>query len=118
MLTQMERFEGVFIASTNLVEGLDSATLRRFDLKVKFDFMRPQQSVDMFTQHCKRFALRSGIKQAAESVRALNILTPGDFAALSRAHRFKPFATAQELAAALERECQMKPQQVGRRIGF
>ena len=118
MLTQMERFEGVFIASTNLVEGLDSATLRRFDLKVKFDFMRPQQSVDMFTQHCKRFALRSGIKQAAESVRALDILTPGDFAALSRAHRFKPFATAQELAAALERECRMKPQQAGRRIGF
>ena len=118
MLTQMERFEGVFIASTNLVEGLDNATLRRFDLKVKFDFMRPQQSVDMFTQHCKRFTLQSGIKHAAERVRALSTLTPGDFAALSRAQRFKPFASAEELAAALERECQMKPQHAGRRIGF
>ena len=31
----------MFIASTNLMQGLDQATLRRFDLKVKFDFLRP-----------------------------------------------------------------------------
>ena len=41
MLTQMESYRGLFIASTNLMQGLDQATLRRFDLKVKFDFLRP-----------------------------------------------------------------------------
>ena len=35
MLTQTESFSGVFIASTNLMGGLDQAALRRFDLKVK-----------------------------------------------------------------------------------
>lgn len=40
MLTQMESFAGVFIASTNLMDGLDSAALRRFDLKVKLDYLR------------------------------------------------------------------------------
>lgn len=40
MLTQMETFDGVFIASTNLVDNLDQATLRRFDLKAKLDFLQ------------------------------------------------------------------------------
>lgn len=34
MLTQMEQFQGVLIASTNLIEGFDQAALRRFDLKL------------------------------------------------------------------------------------
>ena len=33
LLTQMESFSGLFIASTNLMRGLDQASLRRFDLK-------------------------------------------------------------------------------------
>ena len=33
MLTQLETFHGVFIASTNLMESLDQAALRRFELK-------------------------------------------------------------------------------------
>ena len=36
MLTQIENFPGFFIASTNLIDVLDAASLRRFDLKVKF----------------------------------------------------------------------------------
>ncbi|MBW6608203.1 ATP-binding protein, partial [Salmonella enterica subsp. enterica serovar Weltevreden] len=44
MLTQMESFSGVFVASTNLMEGLDQAALRRFDLKVKFDYLRADQA--------------------------------------------------------------------------
>jgi AAA+ superfamily predicted ATPase len=40
MLTQMESFGGVFIASTNLMGQLDAAVLRRFDLKVKLDALR------------------------------------------------------------------------------
>lgn len=45
MLTQMESFGGVFIASTNLMTGLDPAALRRFVLKVRFDFMKPARPV-------------------------------------------------------------------------
>src|SRR5207237_682577 len=32
MLTQMESFSGLLVASTNLMRGLDQAALRRFDL--------------------------------------------------------------------------------------
>jgi SpoVK/Ycf46/Vps4 family AAA+-type ATPase len=45
MLTQMETFQGVFVASTNLMESLDQASLRRFDIKVKFDFLGRDQIV-------------------------------------------------------------------------
>ncbi len=45
MLAQLEAFEGYFIATTNLLDALDAASLRRFDLKAKFDFLKPEQAV-------------------------------------------------------------------------
>jgi len=36
LLQQMERFDGVFIATTNLIDTIDPAALRRFDLKIGF----------------------------------------------------------------------------------
>ena len=38
MLTQMETFPGIFIASTNLLDHLDPASLRRFDPKLHFGY--------------------------------------------------------------------------------
>jgi SpoVK/Ycf46/Vps4 family AAA+-type ATPase len=45
MLTQMEAFKGIFIASTNLFENLDEAALRRFDINLKFDFMKMEKII-------------------------------------------------------------------------
>jgi SpoVK/Ycf46/Vps4 family AAA+-type ATPase len=50
MLTQMESYEGVFICSTNLVENLDSASLRRFDFKIYLDYLTLDQSWILFQQ--------------------------------------------------------------------
>ena len=46
-LTEMEAFDGIFICTTNLIENLDPATLRRFDFKVKFDYLSPIQAQQM-----------------------------------------------------------------------
>ena len=43
MLAQMENFDGDFIATTNLMDNLDKASLRRFDLKLEFDYLQPEQ---------------------------------------------------------------------------
>ena len=51
-LTQLENFDGLFIASTNLADNLDQAALRRFDLKVKFDFLKPVQACELLRRHC------------------------------------------------------------------
>ncbi len=57
MLTQMESFSGIFIASTNLMDGLDQAALRRFDLKAKFDFLSDEQVWKLFVRHCRKLGL-------------------------------------------------------------
>jgi SpoVK/Ycf46/Vps4 family AAA+-type ATPase len=50
MLTRMESFPGVFIASTNLMEGIDAAALRRFDLKLRFGYLAPEQAATMLAR--------------------------------------------------------------------
>jgi SpoVK/Ycf46/Vps4 family AAA+-type ATPase len=108
MLTQMESFPGVFIASTNLMEGLDQAALRRFDLKVKFDFLMPEQSVELMRRHCAALGLAEPDDDARRAARSLRQLTPGDFAAAVRQNRFRAIATAAQLVEVLRGECAVK----------
>ena len=46
-LARMERFDGIFICTTNLFEDLDAAVLRRFDFKVGFKALAPGQLTDL-----------------------------------------------------------------------
>ena len=36
MLQGMERFNGIFVCTTNLLDRIDQAALRRFTFKIKF----------------------------------------------------------------------------------
>ena len=108
MLTQMESFSGIFIASTNLVEGLDQAALRRFDLKVKLDYLRPEQAWELLLRHCDSLGLPLPSEALQFRLHGLRSLTPGDFAAVVRQHRFRPFTSASHLVAALESDCGLK----------
>ena len=117
MLTQMESFSGVFVASTNLMEGLDQAALRRFDLKVKFDFLRADQSCGLLSRHCEGLGLQQPLLEEQARISRLVSLTPGDFAAVVRQHRFRPITSATALVSALEAECAVK-HGTNRAIGF
>lgn len=109
MLMRMEGFDGVFIASTNLMNGIDPAALRRFDIKVGFGYLRPAQAAALLTQQCEALELAAPGLDELERVRRLELLTPGDFAALARRHRFAPFSHCRELLDALGQECARKP---------
>ena len=50
LLTRMESFHGVFIATTNRLEHLDPASLRRFDLKLRFGSLNARQIHDFTPQ--------------------------------------------------------------------
>ena len=117
MLTRMEGFPGIFIASTNLLDNLDQAALRRFDLKIKFDYLLPPQSQALLESYCKALKLDSPDKVQAVHLGRLNNLTPGDFAAVVRRHRFKPISTTAEMVSALDEECSLK-EDFKRPIGF
>ena len=108
MLTQMESFPGVFVASTNLMEGLDQAALRRFDLKVKFDYLRSDQSWELLSRYCIKLELNSPGSDAQARISRLQRLTPGDFAAVERQHRFRKLDSAIAVVGALEAECELK----------
>lgn len=125
MLTQMEAFAGVFIASTNLMTQLDQAALRRFDVKVRLDYLLPAQARELFIRHSKQMNTserkwpekleifpepfpQPGLSQALERLARLHQLTPGDFAAVVRQSRLRPLASPVDLVAALERECALK----------
>lgn len=116
MLTQIETFSGVFIASTNLVGHLDQAALRRFDLKMKFGYLRPAQAWQLFNRHCRNLSLAECAALKPELARIAN-LTPGDFAAVVRRHRFHPLNSAQNLLRALVQECDLKEGNA-RPVGF
>jgi transitional endoplasmic reticulum ATPase len=119
LLTQMEAFEGIFICTTNLMQKLDQASLRRFAFKVKFDFLTSMQRWLMYR---REFARLGGDLVTAnpweEPVRRLDRLTPGDFAVAARQYElWGTSPSAEELYEQLRRECIAKggPE---RRIGF
>ena len=118
MLTQMESFEGIFIASTNFMDSLDSATLRRFDLKVRFDWLKPEQIGLLLGDLLQCMQLDSS-PEVINAITRIDCLTPGDFANVHRQSMLRPFRSIDEVRHALIAEVNAKPQgkQLGR-IGF
>ena len=117
-LTRLEQFQGVFIATTNLMEGLDPAALRRFDLKAKFGYLRPEQARGLLAAQLTAAEVPPAPPPALRQLDSLPILTPGDFAAVARQHRFHPLVTAESWIAALETECAAKPAVHRQVVGF
>lgn len=119
LLTQMECFEGIFICTTNLIERLDQASLRRFAFKIRFDYMNKTQRLSMFQQELLRLGgdINESVNYVAQ-VSALDCLTPGDFAVAARQFElWGTTITAKKLYELLEKEYATK---VGRglKIGF
>jgi SpoVK/Ycf46/Vps4 family AAA+-type ATPase len=121
LLTQMESFDGLFVCSTNLVDKLDPAVLRRFDFKIKLDYLKIEQVWSLFCnamQWTKR-QIKSNLKWRAQLSMYSN-LTPGDFANVLRQHRLMAQAlTPEELFSGLKQESLFKKDgNQHREIGF
>ena len=116
MLQGMERFRGIFICTTNLLDRMDAAALRRFTFKVRFLPLRPEQREALFLhtvlgpEHGNTWP--ETLPQALrERLRALDALCLGDFAAVKRQcdilqETLSPEAFLQEL----ESEHRLKPE--------
>ena len=117
-LTQLERFSGLFIASTNVIDGFDPAALRRFDLKCKFGYMSEDQASGLLAAHLRAAGVEPAGAAETTHLRLIANLTPGDFGVVARQHRFRPLITAAAWVSALEAECRLKPGQARARIGF
>ena len=118
LLTQMEAFDGIFICTTNLMDVLDGASLRRFPWKIRFDYLKPAQRWGLFVQEFTR--LGGSLAQAAtyqESVVALNRLTPGDVAAVVRQFElWDETPSAKDFYQRLMAEVTMKKPEAGKLV--
>ncbi|KAF1020664.1 MAG: Proteasome-associated ATPase [Paracidovorax wautersii] len=120
MLQGMERFDGVFICTTNLIDRLDQAALRRFAFKIQFRPLTAAQREQMFVTE----ALAGDAAALAEPLRArlarLEQLCPGDFAAVKRQTLILGTAySPEEFLEQLETERRLKPEvRESRPMGF
>ena len=119
MLMQMENFNGIFIATTNLMSGLDQASLRRFDIKLEFRYLKPKQAWKLFVEECRRLeiTIEHG-EEVKNRVKSLKNLTPGDFAAVIRQNRFRPMNHAKLFLERLQEELSVKEGSNEVKMGF
>jgi transitional endoplasmic reticulum ATPase len=118
MLTQMETFEGIFIASTNLMSNLDPATLRRFDLKIRFDYLNKAQIKTLFVQLSTKLNLGEVTDEQLAQLAQLQNLSLGDFAIIKRQQRLYPCMSNAQLLAVLRHESELKSDGQKQKIGF
>jgi SpoVK/Ycf46/Vps4 family AAA+-type ATPase len=119
MLVQMENFNGIFIATTNLMAGLDQASLRRFDMKLEFGYLTPKQAWKLFMDECRRVNIDvSGKDNLKDKVRRLSHLAPGDFASVIRQSKFRPIVDVKDFFSRLKDEVAMKNTSDEKVMGF
>lgn len=114
LLQHMERFDGIFVVSTNLFRGLDAAALRRFTFKVEFRALTAEQRWEMFLNEA---GLRGRLGEYPRSVREswetrlalMRELAPGDFATVKRQSLLLGVALSpDEWLEQLQVECDVK----------
>ena len=120
MLQGMERYAGIFICTTNLMDSIDQAALRRFTFKIHFKPLTREQRERMFVVE----ALGGEAAVLTDAWRSrlarLEQLCPGDFAAVKRQVEILAETLApDEFLAQLEAEHRIKPEvRESRGIGF
>lgn len=117
MLTQLETYQGIFIASTNLIESLDQAAFRRFDLKIRFGYIGREQAAMVLQDTLAALGLPQDPAATARVAR-LTCLTPGDYSAVLRQARLACTGSAAEVVELLAQEVAMKEGGNRRPIGF
>ncbi len=109
MLTWMEHHPLPFACTTNLVEKLDPASMRRFLFRARFGYLTSGQAAHAF----RRFFG----KDAPAGLRHIHTLVPSDFAlVLRRARLLDEDPTPDELLGRLQAETAGRDG--NRRIGF
>jgi transitional endoplasmic reticulum ATPase len=108
MLVRIESFAGILVVTTNRLDHIDRAALRRFDLKVTFGPILAPQAWTLLERHCHLLGLPVPPEELRVRLGALQTLTPGDFSVVARQARFRPVTGPGAFVRALEYECRVK----------
>ncbi len=120
MLQGMERYNGIFVCTTNLLDRIDQAALRRFTFKIRFNPLTAAQREKMFVTEALGGDAALLTDEAHQRLTKLEQLCPGDFAAVKRQTDILGAEfTVDEFLAQLEAEHRIKPEvREARGMGF
>lgn len=121
MLQGMERFAGIFVCTTNLLDRIDQAALRRFTFKIRFRPLTGEQRLAMFVTEALAGDEAALTADMRGRLARLDQLCPGDFAAVKRQVEIlaAPDFGPAEFLEQLEAEHRIKPEvREARPIGF
>ena len=118
-LTQMENHRGMLICCTNLLPSMDRAVMRRFNWKMEFLPLKPEQRVALFSRYFKRkeCKITSSMK---ERIRCIEGLTPGDIRSVWNRNRYinNEAFSHHAIIEALEKEVKYRIGSEAPRVGF
>jgi len=112
MLTWMEQHPLPFVCTTNLINSLDQASMRRFTFKVHFEYLNE-------IAISAAFEFFFDMKISAQIAKSLSFVTPGDFAVVKKKINFlgSKFAVS-DIVDMLDEEIKTKNEVFPINIGF
>jgi SpoVK/Ycf46/Vps4 family AAA+-type ATPase len=120
-LTQMEQFRGILICTTNRMTKLDAASIRRFNRKIKFDYLTPVGNVAFYGKVLANLVGAPLDNKVKSKLQRISNLAPGDFKTVRDRFVFHSpgSLTHQILVYALLEESRIKDAHTQKRsIGF
>lgn len=91
--------------------------MRRFDIKVEFGCLTPQQIEVLFQKYCQLLGLDRPSSAIVNDLHQLTNATVGDFAVISRQSRLNRISSPEMFLSRLRKECSFREE--GKRpIGF
>ncbi len=114
LLTNMENFSGLLVATTNFTKALDFASFRRFAFKIEFFPPNKIQRLEMIKSYFPEVCFTD--KDCTEFDK-LHDLTPGDLNTVKTRFRFSELVNAQQVIKELNNELDSRNLYT-RQIGF
>ena len=120
-LTRMEHFRGTLVCTTNRMTDLDEASIRRFNRKIRFDYLTAEGNVVFYDKLLAGLLPGPPDEHNRAALRRLSNLAPGDFKNMRDRFSLVDSSNLNHalLVKALEEESKLKVLHFGKHsIGF
>ena len=120
-LTQMERFRGILICTTNRFKDIDNASIRRFNYKLGFNYLKPEGNIIFYEKLLIPLVNEKYSDEIMEDLKKISMLTPGDFRTVRDRFSYYPRENVshRNMVNTLIEEVNLKQEQTGiKKIGF
>jgi transitional endoplasmic reticulum ATPase len=121
-LTRMERYRGILICTTNRLNGIDAASIRRFNHKIGFKYLTAEGNEIFYRKFLSHLAYGPFTDEHRAALRDMANLAPGDFKVVREQLSYHPAGrtTHADILNALSVEAKLKSrdEKEARRVGF